>query len=72
VECITRALNKVYSIDSGVALTETAVQTVPEGSCNMLERSDVRCEVFMHCNWVSTRWLWSVNLHKNRGQLYTK
>ena len=22
--------------------------------------------IFIYCNWVSTRWQWSVNLHKNR------
>jgi len=65
VECITRVSNKVYSIDSGVAVTETAVQTVPEGRCNMLKRSDVRCTIFIYCSWVSTRWQWSVNLYKN-------
>jgi hypothetical protein len=68
VECVTRALNKVYSIDSGVALTETAVQTFPGGRYNMLKRSGVRCKIFTYCSWVSTRWQWSVNFYKNRKE----
>jgi hypothetical protein len=68
VECITRALNKVFSIASGVALHKTAVQIVPEGRCNMLTRSDVRCKIFIYYSWVSTRWQWSVNLCKNRKE----
>jgi len=28
--------------------------------------------IFTYCNWVSTRWQWSVYLYKNRIELYTR
>ena len=24
--------------------------------------------IFIYCNWISTRWQWSVNLYKNREE----
>jgi hypothetical protein len=32
--------------------------------------SSVICHdmIFIYCNWVSTRWQWSVNMYKNRKE----
>ena len=30
--------------------------------------TDVKLNIFIYCNWVSTRWWWSVDLYKTRRE----